>query len=1087
MLRRIRHIALLLLAALTVHGQSLIGNYEFWLDADYGSRTTSSITSESIEQSIDIGNLTQGVHYLNFRASDNEGIGPMYRYIFFVPGTELTESDMTQYEYWLDADYANRVSTTATGTEAVQTIDVSHLSQGIHYLNFRAFSKSEGIGPMYRYIFFVPGKELMESDMTQYEYWLDADYANRVSTTATGTEALQTIDVSHLSQGIHYLNFRAFSESEGIGPMYRYIFFVPGKELTESDMTQYEYWLDADYANRVSTTATGTEAMQTIDVSHLSQGIHYLNFRAFSDSEGIGPMYRYIFFVPEKEDGIEQLERIEYWLDDAEDSLLTTAVDSVEVKIVMDISHLQTDTTHYFNIRGINKDGQQSLLERFEFFYPNDSLPMPTIVRNDDDMIAITMPLDSVSIYYTTDGSEPTIESTLYIEPFRPTKNCIIKAIALLENFRPSEVATFEVDWFKVKPVVFAQDGRKLSLTTPTDSASIYYKIGNGELDILYIDTLTLDSTCTIRATAKREGYIDADVTSIIFNADSVTVATPVIVNNGRMVGISTTTENAVIRYTLDGTTPTVQSPLYTDSITVERNCTVRAIAMRKNWFDSEVATKDIDIFKVPSVSFAQDGRVIKLNNPMPEAIIWYRLSTSESQEGIQYKDSLLLSADCTVFAWATRDGYNDADVTSFDFNAKSVTVAAPVFTYDSHTVTIRTSTPEAVIRYTIDQPFLMDSSAVYVDPIIVWRNCTIKAIATRKNWFDSEIDSLLVDWIVIGDASFDGLVATVSGERTLDEAFDSIGGRSEAAKTIAAIVWSADAPLMQNDLQGLDNPNLLIFVDNDSKAASVERDNIVINGQAKIIRLTDAKAGNNNFYCPQTFTAEIISYTRDFEQETQVGVSRGWESIALPFDVETIIHEDKGSIAPFGNDSSRKHFWLRQLGGNGLTQASRIEANTPYIICMPNSSEYTEDFNLNGKVTFSAQNATVPVTEVKTMAYADSSILMKPTMQQIDRSSEVWALNVGQTRGQYFEGSVFERDYREVRPFEAYTVHISNGPAPRFVPIKDIGGITSIETPTSSISENVGIVYDLNGRRLQGQPKKKGVYFMNGKKLVIK
>ena len=1012
MLRRIRHIALLLLAALTVHGQSLIGNYEFWLDADYGSRTTSSITSESIEQSIDIGNLTQGVHYLNFRASDNEGIGPMYRYIFFVPGTELTESDMTQYEYWLDADYANRVSTTATGTEA-----------------------------------------------------------------------LQTIDVSHLSQGIHYLNFRAFSESEGIGPMYRYIFFVPGKELTESDMTQYEYWLDADYANRVSTTATGTEAMQTIDVSHLSQGIHYLNFRAFSDSEGIGPMYRYIFFVPEKEDGIEQLERIEYWLDDAEDSLLTTAVDSVEVKIVMDISHLQTDTTHYFNIRGINKDGQQSLLERFEFFYPNDSLPMPTIVRNDDDMIAITMPLDSVSIYYTTDGSEPTIESTLYIEPFRPTKNCIIKAIALLENFRPSEVATFEVDWFKVKPVVFAQDGRKLSLTTPTDSASIYYKIGNGELDILYIDTLTLDSTCT----AKREGYIDADVTSIIFNADSVTVATPVIVNNGRMVGISTTTENAVIRYTLDGTTPTVQSPLYTDSITVERNCTVRAIAMRKNWFDSEVATKDIDIFKVPSVSFAQDGRVIKLNNPMPEAIIWYRLSTSESQEGIQYKDSLLLSADCTVFAWATRDGYNDADVTSFDFNAKSVTVAAPVFTYDSHTVTIRTSTPEAVIRYTIDQPFLMDSSAVYVDPIIVWRNCTIKAIATRKNWFDSEIDSLLVDWIVIGDASFDGLVATVSGERTLDEAFDSIGGRSEAAKTIAAIVWSADAPLMQNDLQGLDNPNLLIFVDNDSKAASVERDNIVINGQAKIIRLTDAKAGNNNFYCPQTFTAEIISYTRDFEQETQVGVSRGWESIALPFDVETIIHEDKGSIAPFGNDSSRKHFWLRQLGGNGLTQASRIEANTPYIICMPNSSEYTEDFNLNGKVTFSAQNATVPVTEVKTMAYADSSILMKPTMQQIDRSSEVWALNVGQTRGQYFEGSVFERDYREVRPFEAYTVHISNGPAPRFVPIKDIGGITSIETPTSSISENVGIVYDLNGRRLQGQPKKKGVYFMNGKKLVIK
>ena len=349
----------------------------------------------------------------------------------------------------------------------------------------------------------------------------------------------------------------------------------------------------------------------------------------------------------------------------------------------------------------------------------------------------------------------------------------------------------------------------------------------------------------------------------------------------------------------------------------------------------------------------------------------------------------------------------------------------------------------------------------------------------------------------ISGEATFDGLVATISGERTLDEAFNSAGGRSEAAKTIAAIVWGADASLTQSDLQGLDNPNLLIFVDNASKVASLDRDNIVINGLAKNIRLTDQKEGNNNFYAPQAFTAEMISYTRDFQQETQVDVSRGWESIALPFDVQTIFHEKQGVIAPFGVDSSNKHFWLRTLSPNGLVRATKIEANTPYIISMPNDAvKYPEEFLLAGRVTFSAENATVPVTEVKTLAYADSSIVMRPTMQSVGVSSDVWALNVGQVRSKYLEGSVFERDYRVVRPFEAYTVHKNrassedDNPSPRMIPVRmlmgqDATGIVSIDNGQLTMDNEKWLTLD--GRRLQQKPSKKGVYIKNGKKIVLK
>ena len=337
------------------------------------------------------------------------------------------------------------------------------------------------------------------------------------------------------------------------------------------------------------------------------------------------------------------------------------------------------------------------------------------------------------------------------------------------------------------------------------------------------------------------------------------------------------------------------------------------------------------------------------------------------------------------------------------------------------------------------------------------------------------------------GEATFDGLVARVSGERTLDEAFEQRGGRAEAEKTIAAIVWNKETALSGNDLQGITNPNLLVYV-NDASLAPSNVQNVVVNGLAKEIVLTDVTDGNNNWYAPQAFVAERISYSRLFSQTTQKGVSRGWESIALPFDVQTIQHETKGVIAPFNNSASNKHFWLRRLTENGLQPVTGIEANTPYVISMPNSEEYTDDYNLNGRVTFSAQNIDVPATTAKVLALADSSIVMVPAMQRQSRSSAVWALNVGEVRGQYFEGSVFERDYRTVRPFEAYTIHRQeNGqPAPRYVPIQEIAGVTGIETiDREPLTLNQW--YDMQGRKLEGKPARKGVYISNGKKVVVK
>ena len=367
------------------------------------------------------------------------------------------------------------------------------------------------------------------------------------------------------------------------------------------------------------------------------------------------------------------------------------------------------------------------------------------------------------------------------------------------------------------------------------------------------------------------------------------------------------------------------------------------------------------------------------------------------------------------------------------------------------------------------------------IDMNSMFRNCSSLTSLDLSNFNTSNVtDMSFMFWRCNNLLSLD-----ISNFNTANAEMDRI---FEECSSLASIK-AGNANILTEEYAKIGNPNLLVYV-NEARLAPSNVQNVVINGLAREIVLTDAQDGNNDWYAPQAFVAERISYTRNFAQSTSKGTSRGWESIALPFDVQTIQHESKGVIAPFNNSASNKHFWLRRLTDNGLQAATNIEANTPYIISMPNSEEYVADYNLNGRVTFAAQNVDVPATTTKVLALADSSIVMVPAMQRQSRSSSVWALNVGEVRGQYFEGSVFERDYRTVRPFEAYTIHRQeNGqPAPRYVPIQEIAGATGIDATLMNSEEvNSEEWYDMQGRKLEGKPARKGVYISNGKKVVVK
>ena len=339
----------------------------------------------------------------------------------------------------------------------------------------------------------------------------------------------------------------------------------------------------------------------------------------------------------------------------------------------------------------------------------------------------------------------------------------------------------------------------------------------------------------------------------------------------------------------------------------------------------------------------------------------------------------------------------------------------------------------------------------------------------------------------VESEAWFDGLTAWVYGDATLDDAFAEVG-RESAVQTIAAIVWEGTGALTAEQMQGITNPNLLVYVTEASKApAGVQ--NVIVNGTAAQIVLTDA-SGNNNFHCPQSFTAQSISYTRNFSQTTEIGVCRGWETIALPFNVQSISHSH-GALVPFGGGNGGYPFWLHQLQDNSLSPVTVMEANTPYLICMPNNKVYPSAYNQAGNVTFASSNVTVPETHPHE-GFA-GNVMLIPAFQSVEASPDIYTLNVGEASGSYAEGSVFISNYRSVRPFQAYTVHTNGarGEDIRYIPLTTLGGgtdgTTGIMEILQPVGSDAGAWYSLDGRKLDAKPTRKGVYIQNGKKIVIK
>ncbi|MBP5771174.1 MAG: hypothetical protein J6W75_07400, partial [Bacteroidaceae bacterium] len=314
----------------------------------------------------------------------------------------------------------------------------------------------------------------------------------------------------------------------------------------------------------------------------------------------------------------------------------------------------------------------------------------------------------------------------------------------------------------------------------------------------------------------------------------------------------------------------------------------------------------------------------------------------------------------------------------------------------------------------------------------------------------------------------------------------------------LAALSWNPEqTPITRQMVNGrVKNRNMLWFVKDRELFQVPLIGNLVVNGTAEQVVLVD-DGSEHGFYNPQDFTAMNIQYTHNYQLETSKGKTMGWETISLPFDVDEYYSATQtASVYPFATvtgdevEAGKRPFWLYSYDetSDAFKPAIAIEANTPYIISMPNSDLYESIYMLAGNVVFRTQRE-VTVKASDNLNVATGSKRAFYPCFQTPYMPDAMGINL-QGEGYSEKGSIFMlsgRLYDDIQPFAAYFRYV-DGSSKEFFHISEgmTDGINDMEIPEKVHVKDGNDIYDLAGRRIQ-RPTRRGIYIVGGRKQVVK
>jgi len=195
---------------------------------------------------------------------------------------------------------------------------------------------------------------------------------------------------------------------------------------------------------------------------------------------------------------------------------------------------------------------------------------------------------------------------------------------------------------------------RTVTLSTATSGAAIYYTTDGTEpttLSTLYSGAINIGVTTTIKAIAVKEGMNNSGILTAVYTLKAAQpTASPAAgtYTTTQNVTLTTTTADAQIYYTTNGTNPTTSSTLYSGAISISATTTLKAIAVKDGWNNSDILTAAYTL-NIPTTLTEN----VWANGYLAGGYggeQWFKFSATASTQYIHVKGSLGFSVNVQVY-----------------------------------------------------------------------------------------------------------------------------------------------------------------------------------------------------------------------------------------------------------------------------------------------------------------------------------------------------------------------------------------------------------------------------------------------------
>jgi len=271
------------------------------------------------------------------------------------------------------------------------------------------------------------------------------------------------------------------------------------------------------------------------------------------------------------------------------------------------------------------------------------------------------------------------------------------------------------------------------------------------------LDTSITDLGTTGRDSLYGYGLIQAPVTTTATTVEtpSTSIAAGTY-SSAQIITLSDTTPGVSIYYTLDGTTPTSASKLYSAPITISSTETLKAIAVDNSGNVSKVLSASYKIIAplvvpmpIPTLYsgvYKEPLNIRLLSNFRAPLKFYYTLDgTTPAVNSTRYMGFIKIASTTTLKAIAVDNYGAISDVLTATYTIV-VPPAAPKFSINdgifkgAQTITITDSTPGASIYYTTNRSMPTSKSILYTGPITVSKSTSIAAVAKDANGILSQV-----------------------------------------------------------------------------------------------------------------------------------------------------------------------------------------------------------------------------------------------------------------------------------------------------------------------------------------------------------